>query len=486
MQTFTLTQLLELEKNVDIREPICPVTQLPLWSLVRIQVIRLILSRTLYDGGNSLINPTKPKSVAHEAKEFIISSIHNLTIKKEKSSEILIYNTGLGNFQTNGRIDDRLIGYFARTYGDNSVVYQQKLKQYFSQKFSLKSVRFSSPSELIPKLLARLTNDEHNTKNAEKFIQNLASVSHEKIGFKFEANDIAYLSGYLAKQLTRLPIFYKYYSSWFANSNFKLLILEDAAYGGHYVPLIAAAKLNNITVAEFQHGVISKGHDAYNISSELAFSEKYRTTLPDYLLTYGPWWSAQTNLPVKKLEIGNPHRSEVLKKYSSKPIVKNHVVILGDGVETDKYLDISRKVREVISDQTIEILFRPHPLEKDHINTKKLPRGILLDHEPDIYTTLKKSVLVISEISTGLFEAIGISDNVLIWDTPKTRFVFPEIPFLSFENDHELKEQLKLILSSRKTEGKIAHTDFWAEHWKYNFRDFVDSVLLNKNDKVIK
>jgi hypothetical protein len=74
----------------------------------------------------------------------------------------------------------------------------------------------------------------------------------------------------------------------------------------------------------------------------------------------------------------------------------------------------------------------PHPFEREKVKSLILPDGVRLDSHADIYSSLKESSVVISELSTGLFEAVGLVDKVLLWETDKSRFAFPEIPFKSF------------------------------------------------------
>lgn len=103
---------------------------------------------------------------------------------------------------------------------------------------------------------------------------------------------------------------YLMYKSIFKRMGTRLLIKEEACYGGaDNATAVVAARHSGMMVAEYQHGSLSKGHNAYNFAQSVLDDSNYLQTLPDHLLVYGSWWGEQINAPVTKIVIGNPHRS---------------------------------------------------------------------------------------------------------------------------------------------------------------------------------
>jgi hypothetical protein len=281
----------------------------------------------------------------------------------------------------------------------------------------------------------------------------------------------------LASRISLLPFATDAYANWFSKRGFKLLLKEDACYGGNGVPVIYAAKLNKIPVAEYQHGAISKGHDGYNVADALLVNTSFHKVLPDYLLTYGKWWSNQTNMPIKKIPIGNPHLTESTTGLAQANKCKDMILILGDGIETNLYLELASHIYGFVQNQGLTVAFRPHPFERDRVRSMQLPRGVVLDTQSDIYPSLIKSRVVISELSTGLFEAVGLSDMVLLWDTDKSRFAFPEIPFKSFSTIDELETLLKNDTPYDVGSNSIPASELWEPNWKQNYLRFVEGVI---------
>lgn len=123
------------------------------------------------------------------------------------------------------------------------------------------------------------------------------------------------------------------------------------------------------------------------------------------------------------------------------------------------------------------VVFRPHPFERDKVKSSTLPAGVQLDLHSDIYPSLKESNVVISELSTGLFEAVGLVDKVLLWETDKSRFAFPEVPFRSFSSLGELEAILNGGDSDGKEFSTVSAEALWMPNWKQNYLGFVEGVV---------
>jgi len=97
---------------------------------------------------------------------------------------------------------------------------------------------------------------------------------------------------------------------------------------------------------------------------------------------------------------------------------------------------------------------------------------VLLDKNADLYASLRTAHVLISEISTGLFEAAGLADRIFLWDTPKSRFSFPRHPFQSFSSASML-----LDLLNDETAGQLPASELeaiWAPSWRDNYLGFLE------------
>lgn len=468
----SLSVLLEIENDAELIELCCPTTGLPIWPFIRVPMIRTIMSDWLFNSiplSSQRINFNYIKF----AKNAVISSIHDLGCVLPSKRSVLIQSTGLGNYKRDGLIYDRLVGYFAEVLPKATLVYQDKPKEGVWSKYAFNYVQHKTSRNIINGLCSKLLINNDHKKLARSVVGRAAENAFARLGYEFSADRILNLNRSLAGHLAALPYMSDIYANWFSKQGFKLLLKEDACYGGGGISIIHAAKVNNMIVAEYQHGAISKGHDAYNVAEKLANYESFKKVLPDYLLTYGRWWSGQTNMPVKKLAIGNPHLTEAVGRSTKTSDKKNQILILGDGIETDLYINLAASVMNMVDGQGVTVVFRPHPFEREKVKSYALPNGLQLDAHADIYPSLKESRIVISELSTGLFEAVGLVDKVLLWETDKSRFTFPEIPFASFATMDELKSLLVTPASELNNFKIISSHELWEPNWKQNYLHFI-------------
>jgi hypothetical protein len=83
---------------------------------------------------------------------------------------------------------------------------------------------------------------------------------------------------------------------------------------------------------------------------------------------------------------------------------------------------------------------------------------------------------VISELSTGLFEAAAMGCKPLMWSTPKSRFALPDPPFPSFLSFDELRSILAAT-QHQKHRNSVQYTEFFELDWISKFTKFVEEVL---------
>lgn len=472
----SLSTLLQIENDNELIGLTCTATGIPVWPLIRVPVLRTIMSDWLFKSA-SLSSLGQNVDFAKLAKGAAVSAIHNLGYKTNPQRNVLIQNTGLGNYCQDGLVHDRLVGYFAAALPMQTVVYQDKPKDGFQDKYSFNPILHKSPRNIINKLYSKLAVKDNHRQLARCVVERAAENASSRLGYEFASDRILGLTNSLAGHLAVLPYASDAYANWFSKQGFRLLLKEDACYGGAAISIIHAARLCGMVVAEYQHGAISKGHDGYNVAEALATSHSFKAVLPDYLLTYGNWWSNQTNIPVQKIAIGNPHLTEILGSLGTVSQKRGQVLILGDGIETNLYLNLAKDIVKIVKEQGLAVVFRPHPFERDKVKSSILPDGVRLDTHSDIYSSLIESCVVISELSTGLFEAVGLVDKVLLWETDKSRFAFPEIPFKSFSTLDELVSILNDKDSFHKESSTVPATQLWEPNWKQNYLRFVEGVV---------
>ena len=272
----------------------------------------------------------------------------------------------------------------------------------------------------------------------------------------------------------------KVYAKWLAGTvkryGAKCIVMLGGSYPWYYY-LNKEFKDKHILCADLQHGWISATNYVYNYAQSLVDHEDVVTAAPDYYLCYGSYWAEKSNIPHRsKISLGNPYRSNIIRNFSKRE--GNKIVLIGCARNTKGYLEMAQYLSEIFPNA--EVLFRPHPTER-YETEQMITSGEFnckVDMGGDLYTLLSETQVLISEISTVLFESIGLVDNIFVWQTEFSSHVFPDKLFATFTSKEELVELIR-----GKTDYEVDANAIWDAEWKENFLTFYRDIVL-KNDKI--
>ncbi len=472
----TLKQILDVENAPVFWEVVCPSTGVLVWPTIRNVFFRMIMSDLLYT--SQPVVATSRRTALHQVGlKTLRALVHNL-FNKPWHAPVLIYATGGGLLEKEGKSFNRYTGYFTDFFDGATWSLEGVPRQGWSLPRFRGGMSFWYPMAAGAALYSRVAVREVQRRYAAELVNVAADRANDLIDWDLDKNRKDWLIRACARQTAAYPLLRMYMERMLRRVRPKLFLVEEGCYGSKAM-FNVTAKEEGVTVAEFQHGVVSAGHDAYNVAPLLAKSKAYRQTMPEYFLSYGRWWNDQFNAPVNKFEIGNPHREALLQNIAVKGSDSRIVLVLGEGIETDFYLDWCRDLSKALS-TTYRVLFRPHPLERNrviHLDSSRF-KGFEVDLELDIYPALAMAHAVIAELSTGLFEAAGLTDRIFVWSTPKSNFGLPVNPFAEFEDIEDLAHQL--INTDTGRVSNISIEAFWANNWRGRFKHFIDSVYSGK------
>lgn len=449
----------------------CPSTGVLAWPAIRGEVIRSLLGDMLYAGA-PLANLSRRTSIPRIAALALRAATHNRR-HPSKPSEVLLIGTGAGLIPRRGRLFNRHLDYFASTLGDRAWTREGLFGESWpARPRSNRRLSNTSADRLAVAMASRIALNPAHHRMAKDLIEIAETRGRDMLGWQIGSERRGALIELAARRLASYPAQDRLSRSLIRRIRPRLVIAEEAAYG-HMAVFNSVARELGVRVAEFQHGMVTRGHDAYNVAPSLAASAAYARTQPAEFLAYGSWWNEQFNAPMgRKVVIGNPHRAEVLRTWAMGQI-RATVLVLGDGVETRSYLDLCARLAELVP-PSYKVAFRPHPLERMVVSG--LPQGeVRIDTNPDLYGSLASAHAVIGEASTGLFEAVGIVPRVCVWDTAKSRFYLGDHPFERFGEPSELLASLVADHAGSHV-GALAETT-WAGEWERRFRQFIDEPV---------
>ncbi len=472
--SISLDEILRFENNLQFLELTCPNTGLLMWPIIRMEVIRLIMSDILYSARPLISVKSKPP-LLRVAQFSLQAFLHNL-VRPPQRSNVLIYATGAGLIERTGQSFNRFTKGFSEILGMN--IWSIEGCPAFNWPLTRLGGRlsFTTPNVAAINLLSRVFITKEQQRLVTKLVDLVDESTKEVLGWELGTEQKIWLSRFCSRQLAALPLRRNFIIRLLRRIKPKLLLLEEGCYG-HMGIINSTAREYCIPVAEFQHGMVSRGHDAYNIGSALMSSEVYQRTLPNYFLSYGDWWNEQMNIPIRKVTIGNPYRSSLVKHLTPNFSYILNVLVLGDGIETDHYLKFCGELASLLSPSDYRVVFRPHPLERSAVVgiAEGLESSFIIDYNPDIYSSLIDAHAVIAEVSTGLFDAVGLSKRIFVWDTAKSRFGLPDHPFASFNSVTDLAQKI-----CNKENRKLLTIDLekiWASDWDVKFKSFIDEIF---------
>ena len=195
------------------------------------------------------------------------------------------------------------------------------------------------------------------------------------------------------------------------------VVLMDTASYTYNAETVGAFKDAGAYVVEPQHGWIGPSHAAYNYGAAF-WDPRLRRALPDELITFGDFWSEGVRTPSRTHAIGKPHLAKRAGEASSaRPRRIMVVSSRADPEETDRFvLDL----RETVGPEW-EVLFRPHPAERDAVDQRypgiAARAGVEVDVNADVYESLAHTRVVVGVASTVLFEAAAFGCEVIVRDS---------------------------------------------------------------------
>ena len=473
VEPITLQDLLEVENDGIFAGCVCPSTGILVWPAIRNAFYRMIMSDWFYPS-QPLIDTARIPAMFDVVKVAVRAMLHNFTYPPRRSS-VMIYATGAGLFEHNDFSRNRYTQYFFQDLGGDA----WSIEGLFDYQWPLPReggrLSFSLPGLAAIGLLSRIAATGAVRRIAEEIVEQATSRANSLLGWQLDETRRKWLVKCCAQQVAGYPLKRKWQMRWLERVKPRLLLAEEGCYG-HMAVLNATARECGVAVAEFQHGIVTGGHDAYNVAPTLARCETYRRTMPDYFLGYGAWWNRQFNAPTQKVVIGNPHRAALLDRHVSVKKEKGMILVLGEGIETNSYLDFCRELASLLP-SGFRVVFRPHPMERSRVfaSTAGVGRGFHIDQEPDIYPSLARAEAAVAEVTTGLFEAVGLTRRIFVWNTAKSRFSLPNHPFAVFDTVADLARMIEKDNSAGSVSG-FASEEIWASDWQGRFRGFIDSV----------
>ena len=212
----------------------------------------------------------------------------------------------------------------------------------------------------------------------------------------------------------------KYYSDLFffkkiiKNFNVKqIYVVQNGIQKG----IFRAAKELGIKTFEYQHGIVTENHIAYNYP-KIDFLEE-QVSLPNIIFSYAPIWFQNNFLPnVNILSLGNSFLYKQLQQNAKKTPIRGIVVISADDIGK-RLLEFLRNEKLQKEIKNIPIYFKLHPnqFHQKHYYTEQLKNfdniKVITD-EFSVGELLENFNTLFTILSTASYEALQSQRKVIL------------------------------------------------------------------------
>lgn len=481
---ISLAELLAIEDDAFVAGVKCRATGLPLWPQVRSVYLRAAISALVY--GDAIGSASNAKVPARRAISTLArSAAHNFRQlgKRSGSGRICIVGSSVADRLHDERWLNRLTDDLAGVALDDTTVLLEHFEWQWRPDRHHPHWLAQTPWQAAHAFAGRTLVRRDHVEEARALVVHVGSRAERLVGWRPTPAQEDALVQMLARKAAAVPRQYRDYARLFDKLGTRLLMVSCGCYGPAGA-MIAAARDAGIATAEYQHGAVSQGHDGYNFAAALLADPAFRRSLPEYFLSYGSWWASQINAPVTPVPIGNPERERHLggQRFDASGMPRDRVLILSDGFAFERYRELGRAIAPAAAACGLQVHIRPHPLERTVVENTWQETSLQLDASPSLYEALRHTDLVVGEVSTGLFDAVGTGARVLAWDTSWTRFTYPELPFDRFNDIGELAA----ALTNRHpgTTPDDMRTSLWQEGWRDHYRAFLADLNVLDDETV--
>ena len=204
------------------------------------------------------------------------------------------------------------------------------------------------------------------------------------------------------------------------------LVVLTVSYGRE--TFIEACKQQNVPVVELQHGVIYPNHLGYSYPSP-----RTKETFPDYLLTFGDFWTDVVEFPIPDdhvIPVGYPYLEQSVDEYDHVE-TKDQLLFISQGAIGEQLSKFAVAVNQH-PDINHEIVYKLHPGEYDRWQTEypwlvDVDFKVIDQSEPELYRLFAESQGQIGVYSTAVYEGLQFGLETYLYECPGEEILQPLI-----------------------------------------------------------
>ncbi|MHA1960589.1 MAG: hypothetical protein ACW99U_10170 [Candidatus Thorarchaeota archaeon] len=403
-------EFLEIEEKLDLFNK--EIGAVSFWELVRVPIFFQLHQLLTVENSTQVTKPTRLRKY-----RFYLSSIINIlrnpffsmrkTLLFFGSPRRLLQDEYWSDIYTDPIIDNLELSYISIEHHFN-LAHRKPAKTHNLRYFDFIDLLVAMRRVLGLAKIELLESEAHLLQRIQEEINDV---------FAIHINIRAIVLSKLWRRKARIPI----YRTLLKHIQPKAVVIVTS-YGKE--ALIETSKSLKIPVIELQHGVINQYHVAYSYPGP----NRKKETFPDFLLTFGAYWTESVEYPVDRshiIRVGYPFLEEQLNKYllSEK---KKQIVFLSQGTTGTMLSKLALQLsREDKLDY--DLVYKLHPRE---IDTWRENYPWLIDSqvivadtkEALLHSLLGESSIQVGVSSTALLEGLAFGLRTFILKMPGSEY----------------------------------------------------------------
>lgn len=261
-------------------------------------------------------------------------------------------------------------------------------------------------------------------------------------------------------------------------------VLMVVHYSYRNLPMLHAARLQNIPVLELQHGFIGPAHAAYNTAPG-----RRSPLYPDYLLSFGDYWRETVPgmpLPAERvpaLGYGWLDLQRARVRTQDPDQAQRTVLVISQGTVAPELARMAVRLAELIGPQGYRVRFKHHPSDLAGWRERYpvlVDSGVeVIEQATDIYEEFARSGLLVGVNSTAMYEGLPFGLELCVMQLSGHRALEP-LAARGLATIFPGAEALAAhILDPQRTATRAGapRDEVWRPGAKANFRSFLTELI---------
>lgn len=462
-----LEKILRKEEHPLLWEPFPETATIPVWPLLRFEVITHLYYLKKKDLQTPALPPA-PASWWRKKTHRIRSAFYDPMRQDDSPADAVFFTKGksllpgpAGNWTH--PYADRLI----KVCGPQSIVIEKSHLATLRPKGRPCRFRSYEPIEKRAHALSRSLRKSANlASRSEAFVKKIEGLFAQPLDEQTRQRWKARVHETAAK----MRAFEDLHDRLFQIGGFKIAILEDAHYGDTAL-LVRSANRKGVITGELQHGILNENHTAYAMSSKTRAQLDKLGMLPKNFLVWGRFWGQTLDPSIRAIPVGKDGVSPRREVPPARGAKDKRLLVISSGCSLKLWNDLLPLITADLSALGWRIRFRPHPSERSAASDLfPLRPPVELDPYPRLADSLSEASVVLGDFSTVLYEAAEAGVPVILWENEGSRLYSDPGLGVQIRRREELVEILR---TGQQVPSKINPNDLIDPNGLDHFRNFL-------------